>query len=179
FIFEHNQAPGTLARVQLRIYTLAGRPVRTIELEEPLSGGLVQIPFDGLDEDFDRLPSGVYLHRVRVAVDQPHGRTAVTEHIERLPGIRWSRPLCHCTPPSIPRYSMNLRRFRPAALAAPASAALLVAGVLLAGAARPASAQIVQTTAVPFLQIEPDSRAAGMGMTGVAVADNASALFWN
>ncbi|HLT45771.1 MAG TPA: type IX secretion system outer membrane channel protein PorV [Rubricoccaceae bacterium] len=74
---------------------------------------------------------------------------------------------------------MNLRRFRPAALAAPASAALLVAGVLLAGAARPASAQIVQTTAVPFLQIEPDSRAAGMGMTGVAVADNASALFWN
>jgi len=46
-------------------------------------------------------------------------------------------------------------------------------------AAGPASAQIVQTTAVPFLQIEPDSRAAGMGMTGVAVADNAAALFWN
>src|SRR5690606_4933122 len=63
---------------------------------------------------------------------------------------------------------------RPAALAA--TAPLLLAGVLLAG---PASAQIVQTTAVPFLQIEPDSRAAGMGMTGVAVADNASALVWN
>ena len=78
---------------------------------------------------------------------------------------------------------MNLRRFRPATLrfapVAPASAALLLASVLLAGAARPASAQIVQTTAVPFLQIEPDSRASGMGMTGVAVADNASALFWN
>lgn len=43
----------------------------------------------------------------------------------------------------------------------------------------PAQAQIVQTTAVPFLQIEPDSRAAGMGMTGVGVADNANALFWN
>lgn len=88
FIFEHNQAPGTLARVQLRIYTLAGRPVRTIELEEPLSGGLVQIPFDGLDEDFDRLASGVYLYRVRVAVDQPDGGTAVTEHVERLAVIR-------------------------------------------------------------------------------------------
>lgn len=37
----------------------------------------------------------------------------------------------------------------------------------------------VGITAVPFLQIEPDSRAAGMGNTGVAVADNASALFWN
>ncbi len=37
----------------------------------------------------------------------------------------------------------------------------------------------VGITAVPFLQIEPDSRAAGMGNTGVAVADNASAIFWN
>ena len=37
----------------------------------------------------------------------------------------------------------------------------------------------VLTTAVPFLQIEPDSRAAGMGMAGVAVADNAYAPWWN
>ncbi len=37
----------------------------------------------------------------------------------------------------------------------------------------------VGITAVPFLQIEPDSRAAGMGNTGVAIADNASAIFWN
>lgn len=37
----------------------------------------------------------------------------------------------------------------------------------------------VGITAVPFLQIEPDSRAAGMGNTGVALADNASAVFWN
>lgn len=41
-----------------------------------------------------------------------------------------------------------------------------------------ASAQ-VGITSVPFLQIEPDSRAAGMGNTGVALADNASAVFWN
>lgn len=37
----------------------------------------------------------------------------------------------------------------------------------------------VGVTSVPFLQIEPDSRAAGMGNTGVAIADNASAIFWN
>jgi opacity protein-like surface antigen len=37
----------------------------------------------------------------------------------------------------------------------------------------------VAITAVPFLQIEPDSRGAGMGNTGVALANNASALFWN
>ena len=51
----------------------------------------------------------------------------------------------------------------------------------LALATVPAFAQdnVVITTAVPFLQIEPDSRAAGMGMTGVAVADNAYAPYWN
>lgn len=37
----------------------------------------------------------------------------------------------------------------------------------------------VGITAVPFLQIEPDSRGGGMGNTGVAVADNAAAIFWN
>jgi long-subunit fatty acid transport protein len=37
----------------------------------------------------------------------------------------------------------------------------------------------VGVTSVPFLQIEPDSRAAGMGNAGVAIADNASAVFWN
>lgn len=33
--------------------------------------------------------------------------------------------------------------------------------------------------AVVFLQIEPDSRFAGMGNAGVALADNANAIFWN
>lgn len=37
----------------------------------------------------------------------------------------------------------------------------------------------VGITAVPFLQIEPDSRTAGMGNSGVALADNATAVFWN
>ena len=53
-------------------------------------------------------------------------------------------------------------------------AALAVLLVTPAGAQ-----QIVYTTAVPFLQIEPDSRASGMGNAGVALADNASAIFWN
>lgn len=37
----------------------------------------------------------------------------------------------------------------------------------------------VGITAVPFLLIEPDSRSTAMGNTGVAIADNASAMFWN
>lgn len=44
--------------------------------------------------------------------------------------------------------------------------------------ASPAQAQPGQA-AVPFLQIAPDSRAAGMGNSGVALADNANAMFWN
>ncbi|MEX0894382.1 MAG: type IX secretion system outer membrane channel protein PorV [Balneolaceae bacterium] len=50
---------------------------------------------------------------------------------------------------------------------------------LLAGLSFSTVQAQVGITAVPFLQIEPDSRAAGMGNTGVAIADNASALFWN
>jgi hypothetical protein len=37
----------------------------------------------------------------------------------------------------------------------------------------------VTTTAVPFLLIVPDSRAEGMGETGVAIADNAWAVYYN
>jgi len=40
-------------------------------------------------------------------------------------------------------------------------------------------AQTTQTTAVPFLLIAPDSRAGGMGETGVAIADNVWAVYWN
>jgi hypothetical protein len=36
-----------------------------------------------------------------------------------------------------------------------------------------------KTTAVPFLLIAPDSRSSGMGETGVAIADNAWAIYWN
>jgi hypothetical protein len=45
--------------------------------------------------------------------------------------------------------------------------------------AAPAALAQVGGAAVVFLQIEPDSRAAGMGNAGVALADNASAVFWN
>lgn len=35
------------------------------------------------------------------------------------------------------------------------------------------------TTAVPFLLVAPDSRSAGIGEAGVAIADNANAMHWN
>ncbi len=56
----------------------------------------------------------------------------------------------------------------------------LLGGLLLVAsfATAPARAQI-GGAAVVFLMIEPDSRAAGMGNAGVALADNANASFWN
>lgn len=56
----------------------------------------------------------------------------------------------------------------------------IVLGVLALslGLTIPAQAQLGQASGL-FLRIEPDSRSAGMGNTGVAVADNANAIFWN
>jgi len=54
----------------------------------------------------------------------------------------------------------------------------LIAVLIIAAFTTVSTAQ-VGITSVPFLQIEPDSRSAGMGNTGVAVADNAASLFWN
>lgn len=93
FVFDHNLDPGTPARLQLRIYTLAGRPVRTLDGEEALPGGVlppesVQIPWDGLDDDRDPLATGVYLFRLRMEVDDPAGGSRVVERVERLAVIR-------------------------------------------------------------------------------------------
>ena len=54
----------------------------------------------------------------------------------------------------------------------------ILAAILLWLPTQQAEAQI-GGAGVVFLMIEPDSRAAGMGNTGVAIADNASANFWN
>ena len=93
FFVEHNQPVGTSARVQLRIYSLAGRPVRTIDGADALPDGrlsarTVQIAWDGLDDDLDRLGSGVYLVRLRMEVDDPAGGTRVAERVDRLAIIR-------------------------------------------------------------------------------------------
>ncbi len=93
FVFEHNQPAGTPARVQLRIFTLSGRPVRTLDGIETLPTGmlpanLVVIPWDGRDEDADPLATGIYLYRLRVEVERPDGTRQVAEHIDRLAIIR-------------------------------------------------------------------------------------------
>lgn len=56
---------------------------------------------------------------------------------------------------------------------------VLLLGAILAAATTLTAAAQIGGAAVVFLQIEPDSRSAGMGNTGVALSDNANAIFWN
>ncbi|MFT5145263.1 MAG: hypothetical protein ACI84D_003905, partial [Thalassolituus oleivorans] len=93
FVFDHNQAPGTPARIRVRLFTLNGTPIKTITSDEALPGGVltsgpVQILWEGLDDDFDRIATGIYLYQLRVEVDQADGTTQASEVIEKLAVIR-------------------------------------------------------------------------------------------
>ena len=87
FVFEHNQVPGTPVKVRVRVYTLAGKAIRTLETEELLSAGPMQILWDGLDNDYARLSPGVYLYKLRA---ETMGAEAlhVAEIVEKLAVIR-------------------------------------------------------------------------------------------
>ena len=87
FVFEHNQVPGTMVKVRVRVYTLAGRPIRTLEAEEILPAGPVQIVWDGLDNDYARLSPGVYLYKVRAETAGAE-TTHVAEIVEKLAVVR-------------------------------------------------------------------------------------------
>ena len=94
FVFDHNQAPGTPAEVNIRIYTLTGRPVRTFNEMEALPSGLLNggpvqaVAWDGRDDDGERLASGVYLYKVRVEVERDDGEREVAERVEKIALIR-------------------------------------------------------------------------------------------
>ena len=70
-------APGDSVNVLLRLYTVAGKLVRT--LRSFGSVGQSQIPWDGLDEEGDRLANGVYLFKVHVYGRQEDGSSSPTE----------------------------------------------------------------------------------------------------
>lgn len=87
FVFEHNQVPGTPVKVHVRVYTLAGRPIRTLEAEELLPAGPLQILWDGLDNDYARLSPGVYLYKLRAETMDTEVQH-VAEVIEKLAVVR-------------------------------------------------------------------------------------------
>jgi hypothetical protein len=66
FTFRHNQNGTVHAKV--KVYTLAGRTVRTLETASD-GGSFVRIPWDGRDEDGDSMANGVYLYKVIVQTE--------------------------------------------------------------------------------------------------------------
>lgn len=80
FMFEHNQSCSSLD-VQIQVFTVSGRLVKTIATEVPTSGFRVAGLFwDGRDDFGDELARGTYLYRLRVQT--PDG--AYAEQTEKL-----------------------------------------------------------------------------------------------
>ena len=87
FVFEHNQS-GREIDILIRVYTLSGKPVARILRENYIpAGNLVQLSWDGRDDDGNLLAAGTYLYHVRVR-GQFNGRSQTREKIERLVIIR-------------------------------------------------------------------------------------------
>ena len=86
FTFEHNQQ-GNPMDVDIRIYTLSGKPVQLIKESILNNSSYASISWNGRDRDNDRLGNGTYIYVLRVTTDTPEGRTS-TEKIEKLVIIR-------------------------------------------------------------------------------------------
>jgi hypothetical protein len=73
-------APGDSVNVLLRIYTVSGRAIRTLEYR----GGLaqVQIPWDGLDAEGAALARGTYLYKIQVYARDALGRSGGQQRAE-------------------------------------------------------------------------------------------------
>lgn len=61
FTFDHNQIVALDA--QVKIYTIAGRLIRSLEVSG-IGSRFAQIPWDGRDQDGDQLANGVYLYKI-------------------------------------------------------------------------------------------------------------------
>lgn len=77
FFISHNQA-GEQMEARIKIYTIAGRLIKTLEQMEPSAPSLIRVDWDGRDEDGSELANGVYLYKVILKHAQRN------EHIEIL-----------------------------------------------------------------------------------------------
>lgn len=67
-------APGDSINTLLRVYTVAGKLVRTLRQMGGI--GQVQVGWDGLDDEGDRLAQGAYLYKVYVSVRDADGNSS-------------------------------------------------------------------------------------------------------
>lgn len=56
---------GRPVRVNLGIYDLTGRLIRTL-VDEPQNAGYYQVSWDGKDNAGEKISSGIYLYRIEV-----------------------------------------------------------------------------------------------------------------
>jgi hypothetical protein len=80
FQFEHNLA-GQILDVQISIFTVAGKQVKTIQQQVSNNDGfrVTDIQWDGKDEYGDQLARGVYLYRVKVRGTNTEGDASIAE----------------------------------------------------------------------------------------------------
>ncbi|MEE4255511.1 MAG: type IX secretion system sortase PorU [Bacteroidales bacterium] len=84
FYFDHNQ-PNTMLEVQVQIYTVSGRLIKTID-EFVITDGYRSEPlyWDGLDDFGDRIGRGVYIYKLRVRSQDG----SIAEKLEKLVILR-------------------------------------------------------------------------------------------
>ncbi len=89
FQFEHNR-PGLEMNLQVLIYTITGRLVKTIERESFISDGyrVDDLPWDGLDDSGGQLAKGVYVYRIKAAYTVNGGKEVVESKAEKLVILR-------------------------------------------------------------------------------------------
>jgi len=85
FQFSHNLNAGQLIEVQVRIFTVSGRLIKTIDTDVVSDGNRVSdINWDGKDEYGGDLARGTYLYKVSVrAANSGEGQT-VNSDFEKL-----------------------------------------------------------------------------------------------
>jgi hypothetical protein len=73
FEFKHNRSAGEVLDVQVQIYTISGKLVKTLRQQLVSNGDRVSradgIQWDGTDDYGDQLARGVYLYRVKLGVN--------------------------------------------------------------------------------------------------------------
>lgn len=85
FIVEHNRN-GSQLKLQVRIYTVSGRLVKTLEDSFYADGNLhCELEWDGLDEYGDALGRGVYVYQVRL---EDETRGGMSHKFEKLVVLR-------------------------------------------------------------------------------------------
>ncbi|KAA3596301.1 MAG: hypothetical protein DWQ06_15635 [Calditrichaeota bacterium] len=92
FIFKlnHSQVNSSLD-VEVKIYTLAGRLIETLKLnEQPQSGGsgFYSIPWSGRDRDGDKISNGTYFYYINASSETEDGEVVKASKIGKLAIIR-------------------------------------------------------------------------------------------